>query len=259
MKKIFLFAAVALVALSSCKKDADKKEKFFKGEVKPFQMGKAWTWYEVDDNDNPVRLAVAIDDAAMNSLSAPTNDGDGDSHHMENSLSLALHPKALATPFKHVMLDWNPDGHEPVFYMKPHFDFHFYVTTEADRLAIPLYEQAPDKFDNVPGADYLPVNYISTPQGVPQMGKHWVDVTSSEFTPAGFNQTFIYGSYDGKVTFYEPMITEEFLKANPSFERSIPQPAKFLSAGWYPTKMRIAKQNGTTNIILENFVKRQAN
>lgn len=257
MKKILLFASVALVALSSCQKDADKKQKIFKGEVKTFQQGKAWTWYEVDDKDQPVRIAIAIDDAAMNSLSTESGEGD---HQHENSLSLNLNPKASQqTPFKHVMLDWNPAGHPPDFYLKPHFDFHYYTLTDIERKAIPAYEQAPDKFDNVPGTDYIPVNYINIPQGVPQMGKHWVDVTSSEFTPAGFNQTFIYGTYDGKVVFYEPMITEAFIKANPSFERSIPLPAKFQTAGWYPTKMRIAKQDGATNIIIENFIQKPAN
>ena len=257
MKKVFLFASVALVALSSCKKDPVKKENVFLGEAKAFQQGRAWTWYEVDNMDKPLRIAIAIDEAAMNTLSTGTGEGE---HQHENSLSLKLPSNvSLSTPFKHVMLDWNPGGHPPDFYLKPHFDFHFYTTTEAERLAIPPYELAQDKFDNVPAAEYMPATYLSTPGGVPQMGKHWIDPSSSEFTPVGFNQTFLYGSYDGKVTFYEPMITEEFIKANPSFERSIPLPAKFKEAGWYPTKMRIAKLGGATNIILENFVQKAAN
>lgn len=257
MKKVLLFASAAVLVLSSCKKDNDRKETMFKGEVKTFQHGKAWTWYEIDASNNPVRMAIAIDDAAMNSLSREGMEDGAHSH--ENSLSLNLPAQANTTPFRHVMLDWNPMGHEPEFYMKPHFDFHFYETTEAERLTIPAYQEAPEKFDNVPGPDYMPVNYIGIPEGVPQMGKHWVDVTSSEFTPAGFTQTFIYGTYNGKVTFYEPMITEEFILSHPSFERAIPTPAKFQVSGWYPTKMRIAKENGATNIILENFVRRQAN
>ncbi len=48
--------------------------------------------------------------------------------------------------------------------------------------------------------------------GVPQMGAHWVDVTSPELNGSTFAQTFIYGSYDGQVNFYEPMITLDFLK-----------------------------------------------
>lgn len=260
MKKAFLFAIVALLVLAACKKEAEQKprEAVQKGVAKSFQHGQAWTWYEVDAAGNPKRLAIAIDDAAMSSLEAPGTAPGG--HHHENSLSLALPANAGNIPFKHALLDWNPNGHDPVgVYDKAHFDFHFYTTTEADRKAIPAYTQATEKFNNLPGADHMPTAYIATPEGVPQMGKHWVDVTSSEFTPAGFNQTFMYGSYDGKVTFYEPMITEAFIKANPTFERSIPLPAKFQQSGWYPTKMRIAKANGATSIILENFVQRQAN
>ncbi|HEV7331394.1 MAG TPA: hypothetical protein VGN63_10175 [Flavisolibacter sp.] len=256
MKKVLFFASVAVLALGSCKKDDKEKETTFKGEVKTFQHGKAWTWYEEDVNGKPLRIAIAIDDAAMNSLDRETGGG----HNHANSISMQLHAEAGATPFKHVMLDWNPAGHPPNnIYTKPHFDFHFYTTTEAERLAIPLYEEAQEKFDNFPLA-YMPANYIPIPGGVPQMGTHWVDQASPELRPGGnFTQTFMYGSYDGEVTFYEPMITEEFLLANPSFQRDIPVPAKFQEAGWYPTKMRIEKENGVTNVIIENFVQRQAN
>jgi len=259
MKKLLLFAAVSVLALSSCKKDKDEKkaEKVFKSEVKTFQHGKAWTWYEEDDNRNPVRLAIAIDDAAMNSLDRG-GDQHGPGHHHENSISIAFHPKAAAgTPFTHALLDWMPDGHEP-FFGEPHFDFHFYMTSEAERKAIPTFDQAPAKFLNYPGEDYRAPNYIAVPGGVPQMGVHWVDVTDPALNGGLFTETFIYGSYDGKVTFYEPMITEDFIKNNPTFERAIPQPTKYQISGWHPTKMRIEKKNGVTSFILEGFQKRQA-
>jgi hypothetical protein len=258
MKKIFFLLMSAAVVLTSCEKDKDNpKEKIFKGPVEKFQHGKAWTWYEVDNNDKPLRLAIAVDDSAMASLDRNAPDGGG--HHHNNMLSLKFHPKAAATPFMHVGLDWNPFGHEPEpIYGKPHFDFHYYMISEADRMAIPPYEADSVKFKNVPAPAYFPPTYINPGGGVPQMGAHWVDVTSSEFNGQPFTQTFIYGSYNGKVTFYEPMITEAFIKANASFERTIPQPAKYQKTGYYPTKMRIAKANGVTNIILEGFVLRQA-
>ena len=65
----------------------------------------------------------------------------------------------------------------------------------------------------------------------------------------------MFGS--GKVTFYEPMITLEFLKNNNNFERSIPQPAKVQKSGWYPTKMKIIKHDGLTDVILDGFNFRQ--
>jgi hypothetical protein len=253
MKRILFLALMASALFSSCKKESN--EKIFKGPVTPFQHGKAWTWYETDDNNKPLRLAVAIDEAAMSSLDRGTDNG-GHQHH--NSVVLKFHPKA-ATVFNHVDLGWNPHGHEPEFiYGLPHFDFHFYTITPEAVAAIPPYEVDSSKHKNWPASDYFPATYFNPGGGVPKMGVHWLDFTSPELNGATFTQTFIYGSYDGQVTFYEPMITEAFILANPAFERAIPQPAKVQKTGYYPTKMRIAKISGITNIILEGFVLRQA-
>jgi hypothetical protein len=114
------------------------------------------------------------------------------------------------------------------------------------------------KMDKLPAAAYLPPTYIAPAPGVPMMGKHWLEATSPELNGQQFTQTFLYGSYDSKVTFYEPMITLNFLKNNSNYERDIPQPSKYEVAGYYPTKMRVLKHDGVTEIVLEKFVKRQA-
>ncbi|MEJ7680301.1 MAG: hypothetical protein WKG06_21090 [Segetibacter sp.] len=113
------------------------------------------------------------------------------------------------------------------------------------------------KLNSNVASEYLPQNYVPNPP-VPQMGKHFIDVTSSELNGHPFTRTFIYGTYDRKVTFYEPMITLAFLKANANFERSIPQPVKYKKAGYYPTEMRVIKHDGLTDVILDGFVQRQA-
>jgi len=89
------------------------------------------------------------------------------------------------------------------------------------------------------------------------MGSHWVDATSSELNGKPFTETFIYGSFNGEVTFYEPMITLEFLKNQKKYERAIPVPAKFQETGWYPTSMKVVKHDGQTDVILDKFVYRQ--
>lgn len=254
MKRIFILTVLAGTLFASCKKE--DKEKIFKGPVTAFQQGRAWTWYETDEADKPLRLGIAIDEAAMNTLDRGNDNGG---HNHANSVVLKFHSKAAATPFNHVDLGWNPHGHEPEFiYGLPHFDFHFYTTTPEAVAAIPPYEVDSSKHKNWPAPEYLPATYFNPGGGVPKMGVHWLDFTSPELSGATFTQTFIYGSYDGQVTFYEPMITEAFILANPSFERTIPQPAKYQKTGYYPTKMRIAKVAGITNIILEEFVLRQA-
>ena len=88
------------------------------------------------------------------------------------------------------------------------------------------------------------------------MGTHWIVVTSGELNGQPFNQTFIYGTYNGRVTFYEPMITKAFIDANPNFSRTIPVPQKFQETGYYPTKMKLQKVGGSVQVTLEDFVYR---
>lgn len=252
MKKIFLFVAAATF-LVSCQKNEDK-EQTFKGATVQLHDGKAWSSVKLDRDGKPLQLAVTLTDAALNSL--PTEGSEGHDHN--NNLVVPLHPKAVTgTPFKFVGLDWNPAGHPPDnVYTLPHFDFHFYMVTPAEVEATVDFA----KMNVQPPADYVPQNYMAV-DPVPKMGLHWIDVTSPELdpvNPATFTQTFIFGSNDGKVTFYEPMITLDFLKNSSNYQRNIPQPAKVQKTGYYPTKMRIVKQGSETSVILEGFTLRTA-
>ena len=60
-------------------------------------------------------------------------------------------------------------------------------------------------------AGEMPATYINTGL-VPTMGAHWIDVTAPELNGQPFTETFIFGSFDGKMTFYEPMITKAFIE-----------------------------------------------
>ncbi|HTE27705.1 hypothetical protein [Flavitalea sp.] len=258
MKKTGVLFLLAAVIFASCKKEKDDKDGIFKGPEMQVHYGKAWTWVQLDHNGNPQKMAIAINDAAMNSL--PTTGGDNGHNHGNNGVNnwvLNFHPKANISPFNYLGLDWNPVGHEPdPIYGKSHFDFHFYMMTPAEVDAIPAYEADSIKFKNSPAPAYLPVNYFNAGGGVPKMGAHWVDPTSPEFIGQPFTQTFIYGSYNGKVNFYEPMITLDFIKNNNNFERVIPQPMKVQKSGYYPTKLKIVKHDGVTDIILDGMVYR---
>lgn len=255
MKKI-LVVMLAALAFGACKKDDLERNGIYKGPIANVHGGKAWTWIQINKNGNPEKLAVTLTDEALNSvpIGGEGNHGHGD----ENSWTVKFHQKASVTPFNHVGLGWNPNGHEPEpIYGKPHFDFHFYMMTPQQVDAIPPYELDSAKFKNWPAPAYLPATYFNAGGGVPKMGAHWVDLTSGEFNGKGFTETFIYGGYDGKVTFYEPMITLEFLRTSNNFERGIPQPAKVQKSGWYPTKMKIIKHDGLTDVILDGFTFRE--
>jgi hypothetical protein len=249
MKKV-LFAALAMTTMFSCKKENKKTE--FEGSKVNFHQGQTWTTYRTDKDGNPQQLTLSLDNRVMNSVLTA---GSG-THSHDNTVSVPLPQEALSKlPFKFVMLDWALNGHDPAgVYDKAHFDMHFYMVTPQE---VDGYTDMPTMTQPVP-AGYMPANYVAGPP-VPKMGTHWIDITSPEFTGGGFTQTFLYGSYDGKVVFYEPMITHEFLRNTNKAEKTIPQPEKFANAGFYPTKMTIGKKGTNVEISLEGFQYRQAN
>jgi len=261
MKRFSVLMFIGISILSSCTKDDNPSPKNgeYKGAEVTVHLGKAWSVIKVDQLGNPVELTVSINDAAIKSVPVGSGSGGG-SHNHENSVVLPFHDQVKTlTPFNHIGLDYNPEGHEPTaIYGLPHFDIHFYLMTEKEKMAIPPYEVDSSKFLAIPTEAYMPANYMALPGGVPQMGRHWVDITSPELAGQTFTQTFIYGSYNSKVTFYEPMITLDFLKKTSQFSRDIPQPSKVQVSGQYPTKMEIRKHDGITDVTLTSFVYRQA-
>jgi hypothetical protein len=246
--KHLLLIAVASVLLFSCKKDENKPDGLTGAKV-DFYHGKTWSSIKLTNDGAPEELILSLDSNVLKSVPAA-----GQPNHHGGEVIIPLPAKALAhTPFKFIMMNWNPEGHEPEdVYDVPHFDMHFYMHTPGE--VATFVDQA--KLNAHPAADYLPAMHVPGP-AVPAMGKHWIDLTSPEFNGGGFSQTFIYGTYDSKVVFYEPMITLDFLKITNSFQRPLPQPAKYARQGYYPTVLKVTRVNGQVNIILSGFVLRQ--
>jgi hypothetical protein len=231
--------------------------------------GRARTYVVLDAarGNVPIELGVALDEAALEGLPAPTphapGGGDGHEHLDMHSTDVPM-PAVNPTPIKFLELDWNPQGHElPGIYDVPHFDFHFYAITPAERDAIvPSDPQFQQRADNHPAAAYrLPFFSTLTPPGVPtpavpRMGVHWIDVRTPELqgllgNPAGyrpFTTTFIHGSWDGRFVFYEPMVTRAFIlgrkTATTAAQRdsviALPTAERYQPAGYYPSAYRIA-------------------
>ncbi|MGZ3851839.1 MAG: DUF5602 domain-containing protein [Flavisolibacter sp.] len=249
MKKFLILAVAASSFIFACDKD-NNKDKEYNSDQATLHGGKVWTSAKVDKDGKPVSVSIIVNDAALNSV--PVGQP---SDHMspQNNLLIPISDKS-GTPFKFAMVNWNSSGHEPDHvYTVPHFDFHFYTSNQAD--VMNYMDDA--KLNAEPDGAYIPANHISGP-GVPMMGKHYIDANTPELHGQPFTQTFLYGSYDSKVVFWEPMITLDFLKNTTSFERSLAQPAKYQQAGYYPTKMKISRHDGVTEITLKDFVSRQA-
>lgn len=212
---------------------------------------------------DPVEIGVAFDEGALQGL--PT---DGAGHHGQPGAvhQYILQFPATATPFQFLEVNWNPVGHEPdgVYAGVPHFDFHFYTISQAERDAImPSNPQWAEKANALPAAEYVPsFNVALAPPGakpadvaVPMMGVHWVDVRSPELQKLlgkpeaykPFTATFLHGSWGGKVIFWEPMITRAHILARRDAADAagrdevlkIGTPAKYQSPGFYPDAYRI--------------------
>lgn len=187
----------------------------------------------------PLELGVALDEDALSSLpEAPSDD-----QKIQYLLPL---PAQNPTPFQLVELDWRRVGHPPApIYTSPHFDFHFYTIGLDERNAIdpadPAFQAKASRF---PAPAYIPPRYF-TPQpamGEEHMGVHWGDFTSPELPPQlkPFTRTYIYGTWDGRVIFQEPMITRAYLQARLDEVAPISVAARYSPAGYYPAAYRVA-------------------
>jgi hypothetical protein len=222
-------------------------------------MARTYVVLDAKDRQRAVEIGVALDERALQGL--PT---DMAMHMYDLRL-----PAQSPAPYQFVQLDWNSHGHPPMgVYTDPHFDFHFYVTSKAERDAImPTDPAFAAKANHLPPEQYrAPFNVPLVPPGgqpvdaaVPMMGVHWFDVRSPEFNGASFTRTFIYGSWDGQVTFYEPMVTRAYLLSKPDAVMPISVAPQFREPGHYPTAYRVSydAQAREYRVALSGLVARQ--
>jgi hypothetical protein len=239
------------------------------GNAVALGQGQVRTYVTMDTSGEPEELGVAFTEMALEGLPA-AGTGHHGGHEMPHTFLLDL-PGAVE-PFEFVELNWNPSGHEPagVYAGVPHFDFHFWTASNMLRESImPEDPQYATKAERLPAPEYIPeFNAALAPPGapisaiaVPMMGVHWVDVRSHElqgmlghpenFKP--FTSTFIHGSWDGSMIFWEPMITRAHIvakkTATDTTERDeiipVPTPKVYARPGYYPAAYRITWDEDT--------------
>jgi hypothetical protein len=143
---------------------------------------------------------------------------------LDFDLSGLPHPEQM--PFTFVGLNYNPFGHPPFeFWGAPHWDIHlwFYDAEysrgiECEGADFPetpciVTSGAPylvNRFNKTADASYFPPTYGNNPnEWVPTMGAH--------IAPAAIDDQFeerpaiLYGSYNGRLIFHEPMIANTIL------------------------------------------------
>jgi len=175
--------------------------------------GTAYAFVETDSAGAAVRLGIALSASAVEAAG-----------HEMTMVTLELPEAARAAGYDHAMLDWNPHGHEPAhLFDVPHFDMHFYMMEKAEVEAI---DPASAGASIRPDPALMPASYAPPPevQVVPKMGEHWIDVTDPTYGGKPFEAVLLYGGFDGKVIFVEPMVTQEALLSGATFGGRIGQP-----------------------------------
>lgn len=218
----------------------EKDYNTFYGPVVQMGEGHVRSWANIGHDDIPMAIGIEFTAGVLNQHH---EHNPGQASH-DHDVLLPLHHKAKEKmPFDHLTMGFMVAGHPPPgIYSVPHFDFHFYKMPLAERLAIPAYPLAQSAFNNNPPTGFLPILYVKAPAGEAQMGAHWMDVTSPEFNGQPFSHTFVYGSYDGRVNFLEPMASLSFLESGATVHKAIRQPQLFdPSNNYYPTRYNIWK------------------
>jgi hypothetical protein len=280
---VLLIGAAALVVCTPRVLMADAVTVY--GESQKLGDGVAQVYAELDAGA-PVALGVAFDPGMLSGLPPMPNtwsrcfdkNGNGriDPHgecHGDYELAFALPPELQAgTPFAWVSVNWNPMGHTPPApppWAAGHYDFHFYIMP---REAVRQIRPGPcaelidcDDFVRaqmpVP-ASYVHADHIDVGAAVNDMGNHLINSKAAELAPGGppFTHTFIFGAYDGHITFYEPMITLAYLESRPDECAPIKQPQAWEIEGWYPTTycIRYDADEERYTVSLEDFLRRTA-
>jgi hypothetical protein len=199
-------------------------------------QGAAHAFVMLDPTGNPAAIGVTLTEDALTGLPAEPPTGAVGWEYV-----LALPKEAAATGYDHVGLDWNPHGHKPPgVYTVPHFDVHFYMISEATRARITLQGDDLERARKQPPSELMPAGYVLPPgTAEPRMGAHAINPVADEFHGRGFTKTFIYGFYDGRLIFLEPMLAKAFLEKRPDITEPVAVPPRYAAPGYYPTRYSV--------------------
>lgn len=203
----------------------DRSGTFYANATTSMVAGSGRAYITLDAAGAPTELGLAITEAALTAL--PTTNAE---------YVFTLPSQASVTAYQHAVVNWVPTGHEPTPYLVPHFDVHFYMISGQARNAITPADPAyATKLALQPPANFLPAGYVMD-MGMPRMGMHWLDPASPELSGQPFTSTYLYGSYDGKINFVEPMIAKSYLDSKPSLvKRSVKLPQLGSTTGYQAT------------------------
>jgi hypothetical protein len=288
-----LAAAFALAGITAMGVSSNLREvghatdgRMLTGPTAAVGNGTAQLYVEVGSARTPRAVGIVLTESALSGLAARMNttsrcfdkNGDGSFAHGEclgdYQAELLPPPDAaeLGIPVRWATVNWNPEGHPapaPPVWSAPHFDFHFFLAEpglihairpgpcgefidcrDSARASIPLPRH------------HAPEGYIDVGAAVAAMGNHLIDARDPEIADPtrGFSHTFIYGAYDGRLVFLEPMVSHAYLSRRPNGCRPVRVPEEYAVAGYYPTRycVRHDQASGTYRIALEGLTRHPA-
>lgn len=234
-----LMATVAALPLAGCVMAPQQHAATYEGNAVAIGNGTARTVVRTNTSGQPASIAVVFTESALEGLPAGGSPG---APPPEFAYLLPMPERGPRTVVDHVMINWNLQGHPPAkIYDVPHFDFHFYLVSSAEREKVHYHDDSESAHPSQqPASELLPVGYIIPPgTAVPKMGVHAINPKAPEFNGQAFEATFIYGFHQKQQTFLEPMVTLAYLKSKPTFAAPVERPNKFLKAGAYPSSYSV--------------------
>ena len=283
-KTVLLFTSLAIMGCSDNKQASVSTARSL-GANSNVGNGTVSSYAEFDKNGAPRAIGIVFPASALDGLPTAYSDGhhcfdrnkDGNVDRQTECVATHEWVIPLSTeaarrseiPFKWVGLNWNPRGHiPPGVYDLPHFDVHFYIEPIEKVFAVEPGPCGPefvrcDQFELA--TKPLPPNYVNPDfknvgAVAPAMGNHLIDQTGPEFNGKKFTRTWIYGVYDGRVTFYEEMVTRDYLLSRPNACFPLKSPAAVGVRGYYPTQscIRYLAQANEYTVSMEGFALREA-
>lgn len=253
------------------------------GSSAPLGSGTVASYTLLADDGAPAEIGVIFSAGALDGLPAERNrtsrcfdmNGNGavDDAECEGDYQTVLDFADEGSarddiPFRFAMVNYNPHGHPPMPWSVPHFDIHFYSVPleEVEAIRIGGCDFFIDCEDRKKALMPVPAKYVAPDHAdvgaaVGQMGNHLIDTKTPELAEGGppFTHTWIFGAYDGRITFHEVMATTAFLSETGSSCTDIKQPQAWQVAGYYPTRycFRRDEADGSVRVFMSDFVLRE--
>ncbi|MBW7852227.1 MAG: DUF5602 domain-containing protein [Rhodospirillales bacterium] len=209
--------------------------KSFVGSPVAVGQGEAQVVVDTDGQGKPLSVSVLLSEGALSGLPG----AEPGRHEWEYVLPMP--EGGPRTGYDHAALNWNPAGHPPPgIYAVPHFDVHFYLIGQQDRERVTFQGAGAADAAKPPAAELLAEGYVAPPDtAVEKMGIHGLDPRGPEFHGQPFTHTFIYGYYQGKLVFVEPMVATAFLTSKPDVTAPVKRPQSYSYPAYYPSEYRV--------------------